>query len=474
MRYTLLILFLLVLFTPIALRYAIGRTDHAGPQKDALDLVIITAHSEPIRREFEEAFSTWHQKHFGSPVEINYLNFGGAADMRRTLDAKKETVFAKSGTYEIDLAWGGGDTLFDTILKPHLEGIKLEPKLLKEIFPQPTIAGLRLYDVSDPPLWFGTALGSFGIGYNTDVVKYLGVREPRTWTDLKDPRYRGWLLLADPTRSSTSRTMFMVIVERAMADAVNEGRSADDGWAEGMGIVRQICANARNFSDSANILPTQVSSGEVAAAMTIDFYARSQMQALPDDRMGYVEPSNATVINPDPIGMLKGAPHRELAQRFVEFVLSEQGQRIFDVKAGTPNGPRLSTLRRLPVRQSVYSDMRDFADPVNPFEQTTTFNTSRDRTKTFGIIGELVQVSCIDLLEDLRETREQILACKESRELDAMLGRFPFDQKEALKRMEQFQKASAVEKLQLIQAWTQQFRDEYAMLRERAQKAGPK
>lgn len=474
MRYTLAILFVTVLLAPIVMRWAIGRQERITPPKDALELIIIAVHNEPIRREFEEAFSAWHQAHFSQPVDINYLTFGGASDMRRTLDARSETSFARTGSYDIDLAWGGGDTLFDTILRPHLEGIALDPQLIKDIFPQPTIAGLRLYEGSNPPLWFGTALASFGIGYNIDVVHYLGVPQPKTWRDLADPRYRNWILLADPTRSSTARTMFMVIVERAMADAAAAMRSADDGWAQGMGLVRQICANARSFSDSANLLPTQVANGEVAGAMTIDFYARSQMQAINEGRMGYVEPANATVINPDPIGMLKGAPHRELAKRFVEFVLSEQGQRLFDTKAGKPGGPKLSTLRRLPIRQSVYADMHDFADPVNPFEQASTFNTSRDRTKTFGIIGELVQASCMDLLIELRQTRDEILASKRSRELDAMLGKFPFNQAEALRRLDQYQKANALERLQLMQTWTQQFRDEYASLRRMAQEARSK
>jgi ABC-type Fe3+ transport system substrate-binding protein len=471
LRYTLIILFLIVLFAPLALHRSLGRQERGTAPKNALSLTIITPHNEPIRREFEEAFSDWHQQHFGQPVDINYLSFGGASDMRRTLEARKETTFARNGTYEIDLAWGGGDTLFDTILKPYLDGLALDPQLIKAVYPQTTLAGLRLYDASNPPLWYGTCLSSFGIAYNKDVVKFLGVDNPRTWSDLKDPRYRNWILLADPTRSSTARTMFMVIVERAMVDAVAEGRSSDVGWAEGMGMVRQICANARNFSDSANLPPTQVSNGEVAAAMTIDFYARSQMQALTDDHMGYVEPANATVINPDPIGMLKGAPNRELAKRFVEFVLSEQGQRLFDLKAGTPGGPKTSTLRRLPIRQSVYSDMRNFADQVNPFEQTTSFNTARTRTATFDIIGELVQASCIDVLDDLRETRAAILASKRSRELDQVLGKFPYGESAAITLRDQYRSASAVERLKLMQTWTQRFRDEYATLREMAEHA---
>lgn len=471
MRFTLAILFAILLFGPIGLRWVSGREDQTSPPKDALELVIISPHVEPIKREFSQAFSDYHQRRFGRPVYINFLTIGGGggADMRRTFEARRDTLFARTGTYDIDLAWGGGDTLFDRDLKPHLQGLALDPQLIRDVYPQPTLGGLRLYEGSDPPLWYGTALSSFGIAYNVDLVKYLGTGGPKTWADLKDPRYRGWVLAADPTRSATARTMFMVIVERAMADAEAQGRSADIGWAEGMGLVRQIVANVRGFNDNASSVPSVISSGDAAAAMMIDFYARSQIQFVGADRMGYIEPADATVINPDPIGMIRGAPHPELARRFVEFVLSEQGQRLFNLKAGLPGGPKLSSLRRLPVRRSVYADMAGFTDPVNPFEQTTSFNTSRARTRTFDILGELIQASCMDLLDELKATRAVILASPKAAELDAKLGTFPFDQQEALKRSEQYRNASPVGKLELMRTWTSEFREEYRQLRRMAQ-----
>ena len=71
---------------------------------------------------------------------------------------------------------------------------------MRRAFEQPTIGGLPLYDQkNDPPQWFGTALSSFGIVYNRDVLQHLELPEPRTWSDLRDPRYRGWIVLADPT-----------------------------------------------------------------------------------------------------------------------------------------------------------------------------------------------------------------------------------------------------------------------------------
>jgi ABC-type glycerol-3-phosphate transport system substrate-binding protein len=184
--------------------------------------------------------------------------------------------------------------------------------------------------------------------------------------------------------------------------------------------------------------------------------------------MRYIEPVGATIINPDPIALVKGAEHRELAVRFIEFVLSAQGQRLWNTRAGAPGGPRQTSLRRLPIRPDVYTDMSNFTDPVNPLTAAGAFNKSAAREKTFGILGEVIQASCIDVLDDLQETRRVILAAPRAAELDAKLGMFPFDQKEALNRAARYRAASMLDKLAMQREWAEEFRREYRQLRAEA------
>jgi spermidine/putrescine-binding protein len=302
------------------------------------------------------------------------------------------------------------------------------------------------------------------------VLNYLGVGEMRTWRDLSDPKLMGWVALADPTRSSSAKQTFMVIVERAMADAAEQGRSEDEGWAEGMGLIRLIAANVRIFTESSSIVPIMVSTGDAGAGMAIDFYGRSQAGAVGDARMGYVEPVGATIMNPDPIAVVKGAAHRETAIRFIQFVLSEKGQRLWNTRPGAPGGPKQTAIRRLPIRESVFAEMRDFTDQVNPYKAAGGFNKSNAREKTWGVLGELIEASCISLLEELRETRKAILASPRAKELDAKLGRFPFDQKEALRRFEEWKKAPAGRRLEVKRRWEAEFREEYRRLKEAAER----
>ncbi len=474
-RYAAVILFLVVLVTPFVLKLAMGTsTDARG---DSLPLVIICPHVEGIRREFADAFSQWHNERFGNPVHVDYRSYGGASEIVRFFDSSRETVYKDQGTYGVDLVWGGGDYLFEEQLKrpkdPRLgvlQPVTLDPAILSAAFPQQDLGGVPLYDRASPPQWFGTALSSFGVVYNKDIIRHLALPEPKTWRDLADPRYRGWVGLADPTRSASARTAFMTIVERAMADAAEKGCSEDDGWAEGMGLIRLISSNARLFSEGSSSVPALISSGDSAAGMAIDFYARSQIEAVGESRMGYVEPAGATIVNPDPIALVRGAEHPETAKRFIEFVLGEQGQRLWNTRAGAPGGPKSTSLRRLPIMRSMYAppSSRDFTDRVNPYAISSSFNSRGARKKTFGILGDLIQISCMDVLDEMRETRAAILASPHAAELDARLGKFPFDQKEALTRADRLKNATAVERIAMLRQWTNDFRNEYRQLREEA------
>ena len=470
-RYTFVLLFLIILIAPFLLRLAMGTASSTGTSGD-LHLIIMSPHLEPIRREFADAFSDWHRKTFGTSVFVDYRSFG-ASDIVKYFDASKDTIFAQQHTYKVDIVWGGGDYLFDQQLKKpgYLQGVQLNPALMKAAFPKPDLNGVALFDTkSNPPQWFGAALSSFGIAYNRDVDRYLGLPDPTTWADLKNPKYVTWIAAADPTRSASAKQAFMTIVEKAMADASAHGQSEDIGWAHGMGLIRQISANARMFSDSSGTIPGQISSGDAGAGMTIDFYGRSQSESVGTDRMGYIEPAGATIINPDPIALANGAEHHDLAVQFIEFVLSQQGQLLWNTRAGLHRGPKLTSLRRLPIRPDAYADMTHFTDQVNPFQSAGRFNKSNAREKTFPILGELIQASCINLLDDLRNTRQLILRSPRAAELDAKLGTFPFDQKEALTRMAAYNRASGIDRVTMLRQWTDQFRAEYKHLREEATK----
>lgn len=494
----LLVLVVLVMLLPFVFRSLLVTAPRVAARSGPADqLVIITPHLETVRRKFDRAFAAWYAGKYHRGVNIEYLSFGGGEIVK--FFQASEVTYKRSGTYNVDLVWGGSDSLFsDALGSKYLETVALEPGVLQAAFPTPDLGGVPLYDVSPGgPRWFGAALSSFGIMYNRDVLAYLHLPEPRTWADLADPRYSGWLELADPTRSGSAKAALQVIVEREIATAAEEHRSQEQAWARGMGLIRQIAANAKGFTQAANELPGTVSNGDVAAAMSIDFYARSQIAAVSCDaaaarvgtqrsdgmhagdgragdgcvgRVGYVEPQGATMVTPEPIAVAKGAQHAEVARRFIEFVLSDAGQRLWITKPGPGETPEMA-LQRLPVVRSVYDEPVDFTEFTNPFTTAGGFNTKPSRRAAFGLMDELVALCCIDLLPDLRETRREIVASPHAAELDAKLGTFPVSQAASQAGVDvhrQMLKGKPEDWLTLQRQWRDQFRAEYRELRRAA------
>src|SRR5262249_23915521 len=113
-----------------------------------------------------------------------------------------------------------------------------------------------------------------------------------------------------------------------------EDLARNEGWERAMRLIRRIAANARYFADAATKVPLDVATGDAAAGMCIDFYGRFQAESArtPDGgaRLGFAMPPLGTALDADPIGLLRGAPHRALAIEFIEFVLSKEGQKLWN------------------------------------------------------------------------------------------------------------------------------------------------
>lgn len=263
----------------------------------------------------------------------------------------------------------------------------LSQEQLDEWFGENVIGTQTLYDPDQ--YWIGTALSSFGIVYNRIICEQIGVGVPHSFEDLTDFRYFGNIALADPRQSGSITTTFDSILGYY-------------GWSKGWAVLREMCANARSFTNASTKPPTDVSQGEAAAGLAIDFYGRGQAQAVGGDRVGYSEPTGAVYVDADPISIMNGAPHPDLAKRFLEYVLSEEGQALWQfhatgTQAGADNpigangeamGPRVYELRRMPVRRVMYEQYLPYLiDQVNPFELASKTSNPGWRTGVQMMMG---------------------------------------------------------------------------------------
>lgn len=282
-------------------------------------------------------------------------------------------------------------------------------------------------------VWIGTVMSAFGICYNQESVNRAvwahldadpergsGSKDakPRDWDDLGAPQFFGQVALADPNMSGSVAKVFEMIIQQHIGVANNDLRS---GWDEAMRSILRMGANARYFADAATKIPIDVGNGDAALGMSIDFYGRFQAENTRDpvtgkDRMFYFNVPGGTSIGVDSIGMLRGAPHRELALEFMEYVMSVEGQKLWNFKLGTPGGPTKYALRRLPIRPELYApEFTAFrSDPaVYPYVDAQNFVYHPEWTgPLFNPIRFIVRVMCVDSHDEARDAMAALIAAK--------------------------------------------------------------
>jgi iron(III) transport system substrate-binding protein len=409
-------LLILALFAVVGLPFLL-RTKQVSVANADDTVVIVTPHNEAIRYEYAHGFAEWYKAKTGRTVAIDWRVLGGTSEIARFLeseyitafqnywtnnlqkpwsmeiqagsqngrlppdapDAVKEAravflasdvgcgidVFFGGGTYDFAKQAGAGRFIPSELMVRHPEWFS------DDIIPL-QYAGEEYRDTQSR--WVGCVLSSYGIIYNRDALHRLGLDEPpKQWNDLNSFRYFGEVALCDPTKSGSIAKAFENVIQQQMQrrlralDSTHPGGNAKgteaqavrEGWAEGLRILQLIGANARYFTDTSQKPPIDVAAGNCAVGMCIDFYGRTQVESAQrrdgSGRLGYVSPVGGTVSSVDPIGLLRGAKNKQVANDFMEYVLSTEGQKLWNFKTGTEGGPERYALRRMPVRRDFYA-----------------------------------------------------------------------------------------------------------------------
>lgn len=423
-------------------------------------------------------------------------------------------LFFGGGTYDHAVAAGKGFTVppwpeaqQPTALFTAPDGTQLIPEW---------VAGERWRSA----YYIGTCISTFGICSNRDRLDDLGIKTaPRTWRDLADPRYFRQIGVSDPTKSGSISKAFEMIIQQECRRAVEAAGYTDtdikrfeatiraaglplgelpadvppvyqcaieQGWKNGLNLIRLIGANARYFTDSAGKVPIDVGNGNAAAGIVIDFYGRYQAEFSKDQdgepRMAYFTPLGGSSVSADPISLLRGAPHRELAVRFIEFVISPEGQKIWTYRPGTPGGPKRFALRRLPIRRDFYpapdkpalhkrhlqhqeySSDNLAAPHIDPYQLAATFTYyPRWTAAHFGVHRKLIRAMAMDAGNELQKAWVSLRHLAGKSFLTTLPDRFLSfpDQPQPLNWRTALDLYRNHDRLELMRVWTLYFRDAY-------------
>ncbi len=321
--------------------FALGPAALAGEKTRGVR--VITSFPPQFLEPFQRAF------------KARYPDFSLEFMQRKTTTAVADIL---SERHRADVLWASAPDAFE-ILK--------RAGRLAAVNPRPTgapdlIAG---YPVNDPDLtYLGFALSGYGFVYNPSYLSERGLPVPKGWSDLAAPIYAEHIGITSPSRSGTMHLMVEAILQVY-------------GWDRGWGIWSEIGGNlatvtARSFGVSAG-----VARGRFGLGPSIDFLAYPE--GMPDGSTQFALPDE-TLFVPASIAILTGAANRGGAERFVDFVLSPEGQALLLDPA----------IARLPISPAVYPPSGTVEG--NPFQHEGLFAKGLFDAKLSADRYELVNI----------------------------------------------------------------------------------
>jgi ABC-type Fe3+ transport system substrate-binding protein len=248
------------------LMFVISAITPAYAQEKPQQLRVLTSMSERVFKPFVEGF-----ERDNPDIDVLVLN-------KNTNHALGEVALGNGR--EFDIFWASSPEAFDMLDDfDHLAPYK----------------GKRHHDF---------ALSSVGWSWKTDRLSNV----PSSWNMLLEPRFDGRIGIARPSRSGTTH----LIVEQFLQDR---------GWEDGWQYVLQLSANFATITSRSFGVIDGLKSERFDIGLNIDFLAISEN----DLSFQYGRP---VMLVPGRIAKLRGGGAPEIAERFIDFVLSANGQEI--------------------------------------------------------------------------------------------------------------------------------------------------
>jgi iron(III) transport system substrate-binding protein len=154
-----------------------------------------------------------------------------------------------------------------------------------------------------------TGASALGIAYNTKLVK----NPPKDWWDMAAPEWQKQVNMPSPTKSGSCADFVTAFI----------GHYGDKAWK----FFVKFRDNGANIAGPNNQALTPVLTGARKTVFAaVDYITYKQLKKGESINIAY--PVSGTVVNPRPIVILKSSKHIENAQKFVDYYLSKEGQKL--------------------------------------------------------------------------------------------------------------------------------------------------
>lgn len=221
-----------------------------------------------------------------------------------------------------------------------------------DVLPEGALAAVPAEFESASGEWVGLSGRARTLVYNTEQVDEADL--PASVLDLADPRYEGMVGVA-PTNGS-------------FQDFVTAMRQASGDEATGA-FLRGLADNgARTYANN-NAIVQAVARGEVSMGLVNHYYnvrAKAEDPSLPTENHFFEAGDLGNLILVTGAGKVRGTDRAEQADRFIEFMLSEQAQtylseetKEYPLAAGVQPSEGLPPLESIPAPSEDLSSLGD-------------------------------------------------------------------------------------------------------------------
>ncbi len=287
-------------------------------------ITIVTRHDVAIHAAYEKAFLATEYAIENNIVDLSW----------KSVDANYWDDLIEAGG--IDVLWGGGPTIFDNMQRQgYLEPMTSDVLLaaLERVPDEIAGADMKRMNDNNDVVWVAAAISSFGFTVNHAFLDTYTLPTPNNWTHLAQPIWGSILPTATIAMGNAPKTTS----NTRIYEIITQGMGWDAGW-----VTLARMAGSANLYQGSVETQAAAENQEVGVSMSIDFYGYATQANNPDCE--YILPQGESIVNGDPIALCAEADDADIAEGFIDWVLSAEGQAVWF----TPG------VNRMPVLESAF------------------------------------------------------------------------------------------------------------------------
>ena len=245
-------------------------------------------------------FKAYYKETYGKDIDITFVRPGGWPVV-----VDKVRIWA--GKPDADIFLGAGAPAHELLMKEGLL-VPYKPKGWDKVPAE--WHGMKVKDKD----YYWTCFAPWIVTnlYNEKVLKKLRLPPPKTWNDLLNPIYRGNIVHTLPYASGTMHETIEILIQ---------GFGEKEAWR----YLRLLAAQLARFSTGSTDTTNLVKRGEVPIGV-----AQPQMNAMAARKDGYPVRDllpEKTILVPEAVALLKGAPNEANGKIFLDWLFSTDGQK---------------------------------------------------------------------------------------------------------------------------------------------------